>query len=185
MNPPLPDVGLPRGVASASQGPVEVHFDGACEERGGQRVAAWGYTLEGAGLRHEDFGLAVPPGDARATNNVAEYVGAICALEWLARNGYAGEVRLAGDSQLVIRQMTGEYRVRAPGLQPYHDRLEQLARSFRTVEFRWVPRAVNARADALSKQGIELGNPREGRPRPARAAGLDPGYHDEAGRAGR
>ncbi len=157
MTRPLEDRELPRGLASPPAGPVDVHFDGACEEVGGRRVAAYGFTLEGAGLRHEDHGLAVPPGHARATNNVAEYVGAICALEWLVRHGYTGEVRLIGDSQLVLRQLTGEYRVRAEHLAPYHERLVQLVRSFRQVTYAWVPREENRRADELSKRGIELG----------------------------
>lgn len=159
MSPALDDRELPRGVAALPTGPVLVHFDGACEELGGRRVAAYGYTLEGAGLRHDDFGLAVPPGHPRATNNVAEYVGAICALEWLVRHGYDGEVRVVGDSQLVVRQMRGEYRVRAEHLRPYHERLSQLARSFRRVEYAWVPRDENVQADALSKRGIGLGSP--------------------------
>jgi len=156
MSERVNDRDLPRGVAAPS-GPVHVHFDGACEEAGGKRIAAYGYTLEGAGLHREDFGLAVPPGHLRATSNVAEYVGAICALEWLQAQRYVGEVRVSGDSQLVIRQMTGAYRVRAEHLRPYHERLLQLARSFRSVEFRWVPREENVRADELSKLGVEGG----------------------------
>jgi ribonuclease HI len=60
-----------------------------------------------------------------------------------------------GDSQLVIRQMNGEYEVRAEHLKAYHDWLAQLARSFPKVEFRWVPREENAMADALSKRAVE------------------------------
>lgn len=158
------DRDLPRGIASGPVGPVQVYFDGACEEIRGQRIAAYGYTLEGGGLRHEDFGLAVPPGHPRATNNVAEYLGAICALEWLVRQGYSGPVRLAGDSQLVVRQMTGEYRVLKEHLVPYQERLKQLAGQFAQVDFVWVPRAENSRADELSKRGLELGvRPREAR----------------------
>ena len=156
MSSPLDDRELPRGVASPSAGPVQVHFDGACEAVEGRRVAAYGYTLEGGGFHHEDRGLAVPPGHPRATNNVAEYVGAICALEWLARAGYSGDVVLNGDSQLVIRQMTGAYQVRKEHLVPYYERLLQLARGFQSVEFRWVPREENVRADALSKRGLAL-----------------------------
>jgi ribonuclease HI len=163
MSPPVDDRDLPRGVAAPPSGPVEIHFDGACEEERGVRIAAYGYTLEGAGLRHEEFGLAVPPGHPRATNNVAEYVGAICALEWLLARGYSGDVRLRGDSQLVVRQLQGEYRVRTPHLLPYHERLRQLIGSFRHVTVDWVPREQNTRADELSKRGIDLGRP-QGRP---------------------
>ena len=151
---PVDDRALPRGVSAAPDGPVEVHFDGACETIGGRRVAAYGFTVEGPGLRHEDRGLAVPPGHERATNNVAEYVGAICALEWLSMHGHVGEVRVVGDSELVVKQMTGEYRVRAEHLEPYHERLAQLARGFRKAEFVWVRREENSRADDLSKEAL-------------------------------
>ena len=185
MTRPLEDRDLPRGLASPPADPVVVHFDGACEEVGGRRVAAYGYTLDGAGLRHEDYGLAVPPGHPRATNNVAEYVGAICALEWLVRRGYGGEVRLEGDSQLVVRQMTGEYQVRAEHLVPYHERLVQLARSFRAVRFDWVPREQNRRADELSKLGVALGTSSErGRTDRDRARKARDGPDEPVGRDG-
>lgn len=148
------DRDLPRGIATAPAGPVEAHFDGACEPARGGGVAAYGFTVHGGGFEHEGRGLAVPPFHPRATNNVAEYVGAICALEWLARKAYDGEVLLFGDSQLVVRQMQGEYAVRAAHLRPYHERLRQLERRFRRVEYRWIPREENARADLLSKEAV-------------------------------
>jgi ribonuclease HI len=151
---PVDDRSLPRGVGSVSDEPIEVHFDGACETVRGHRIAAYGFTVSGPGVHHEDCGLAVPPGHERATNNVAEYVAAICALEWLSRAGHAGELTVIGDSELVVKQMAGEYQVRAEHLVPYHGRLEQLARGFRKVAFVWVPREQNVRADELSKQAI-------------------------------
>ncbi len=146
---------LPRGVSTPPAGPVVVNFDGACEPARGGGIATYGFTVRGGGLLHEDHGLAVPPFHERATNNVAEYVAAICALEWLVKSGYEGEVVLEGDSQLVIRQMNGEYEVRAEHLGPYHERLRQLASRFRRVEYRWVPREENVRADELSKMAID------------------------------
>ena len=133
---------------------MEVHFDGACEKSRRGAIATYGYTTSGAGLAHEGRGLAVPPFHPRSTNNVAEYAGAICALEWVVRTGYDGEVIVRGDSQLVIHQMTGEYRVRAQHLKPYQERLRQLSLKFRRVEFLWVPRGENERADLLSKIAI-------------------------------
>jgi ribonuclease HI len=144
---------IPRGVATLG-GAVEVHFDGACAPPKGGGVATFGFHLEGAGFLHEDHGLAVRPSSEHATNNVAEYVAAIRALEWLAKQGYPGDVVLLGDSQLVIRQMREEYEVRAEHLRAYHERLGQLARKFRRVEFRWVPREQNGRADTLSKMAL-------------------------------
>ena len=145
---------IPRGIVAIDPNSVVVHFDGACEPPTGGGVAAYGYVVEGAGLYSEGRGLAVRPFSPRATNNVAEYVGAICALEWLSGQGYRGNVALTGDSQLVVRQMRGEYEVRAPHLRAYHDRLAQLVREFPHVEFVWVPREKNQRADALSKEAL-------------------------------
>lgn len=145
---------IPRGVVAIDPNSVVAHFDGACEPPRGGGVAAYGYVVEGAGLYYEGRGLAVKPFSAHATNNVAEYVGAICALEWLEAHGYRGDVTLAGDSQLVVCQMRGEYEVRAPHLRAYHDRLAQLAERFRHVEFVWLPREKNQRADALSKEAL-------------------------------
>ena len=147
---------LPRGIALPDpSSPVLVHFDGSCQPPGGGGVAGWGFVIEGPGLHFEECGLATRPYSAHSTNNVAEYVGAIRALEQLRSIGYTGEVVVEGDSQLVIRQMNGEYEVRAEHLKAYHDWLGQLARTFRKVEFRWVPREENAAADALSKAAVE------------------------------
>ena len=166
---------LPRGIASVEgSGPVVVHFDGACQPPGSEGVAGWGFVIDGPGLHFEDCGLATRPFSAHSTNNVAEYVGAIRALEQLRAIGYAGELVVAGDSQLVIRQMNGEYEVRAEHLKAYHDWLRRLSGMFRKVEFRWVPREENVAADALSKRAIDeawdtakthrpFGGPRPGR----------------------
>lgn len=150
----MDDREIPRGVATL-EGPLEVHFDGACAPPRGGGIATFGFHLEGAGFLHEDYGLAVRPFSEHATNNVAEYVAAIRALEWLAKQAYPGDVVLLGDSQLVIRQMQGEYQVRAEHLKAYHEHLNQLARRFRRVDFRWVPREQNERADTLSKMALE------------------------------
>jgi ribonuclease HI len=150
----MDDREVPRGVATVS-GPVEVHFDGACEPPRGGGVATFGFHLEGGGYLFEDRGLAVTPYSRHATNNVAEYVAAIRPLEWLTARGYSGDVVVIGDSQLVIRQMRGEYEVRAEHLKAYHEHLGKLAARFRHVEYRWVPREQNVRADQLSKLALE------------------------------
>ena len=160
---------LPRGIASSElSAPVVVHFDGSCQPPAGGGVAGWGFVIEGPGIRYEDRGLATRPYSPHSTNNVAEYVGAIRALEHLRSIGYAGEVIVEGDSQLVVRQMNGEYEVRAEHLKAYHGWLGQLARSFPRVEFRWVPREENEAADALSKRAVEEAWDDAKRHRPAR-----------------
>jgi ribonuclease HI len=148
------DSRLPRGRV-VLQAEVHVHFDGACQPPKGGGVAAYGFTAEAPGLYHEEKGLAVPPWTPRATNNVAEYTAAIRALEWLLAEGYHGSIRVMGDSQLVIRQMQGQYRVRAPHLQEYFTHLRQLVEQFAQVDFVWIPREANGRADELSKEALD------------------------------
>jgi ribonuclease HI len=148
------DPELPRGLVPLDLPKVLVHFDGAFEIVGGRRLATYGFTIDGVGVTTEEGGLAVRPDSENATNNVAEYAGAIRALERLRGFGYNGPVEIRGDSQLVIRQMKGEYQVRAPHLKEYHDRLAQLAATFAHVEWVWVPRDQNRRADALTKEAL-------------------------------
>ncbi len=167
----MDDSKVPRGVVVAELGPVRVHFDGASNSTQGGGLATYGYTIEGAGFDLEDSGLAVSPYSDHATNNVAEYSGAIQALERLRGLGYTGMVEVYGDSQLVIRQMVGEYEVRADHLRSYHDWLEKLARSFARITWTWVPREENQRADALSKQAIAEHAPMAARVRRARGLG--------------
>lgn len=175
----MDDLRIPRGVATGSAEPVEVHFDGACEPARGGGIATYGFTIHGAGFHHEDLGLAVPPFHVRATNNVAEYVAAICALEWLVRAGYTGEVVLYGDSQLVVRQMSGEYEVRAEHLRPYHERLRQLTGLFSRSEIRWIPREENQRADTLSKEAIARARREVGRAPPGKAVRAGAGHSED------
>jgi ribonuclease HI len=168
----MDDRALPRGIATPEPGVVRVHFDGACEPARGGGLATFGYTIEGAGFDLEDGGLAVRPYSEHATNNVAEYAAAIQALERLHGLGYSGPVEVYGDSQLVIRQMRGEYEVRADHLRSYHEWLGRLAQQFASVSWNWVPREQNARADALSKQALAEHAPSAARHRPA--AGAEP-----------
>jgi ribonuclease HI len=154
------DEQIPRGIASFDPGePAVVHFDGACQPPGGGGVAGFGFTIRGAGFDIEDCGLATRPFSEHSTNNVAEYVGAIRALEWLVAQGFHGPVVVRGDSQLVIRQATGEYAVKAKHLEAYRERLLQLAATFASHKFEWVPRDENTEADALSKRALEEAAP--------------------------
>jgi ribonuclease HI len=161
---------LPRGVILPDlTGPVLVRFDGSCQPPGGGGVAGWGFVVDGPGLHFEECGLATRPYAPHSTNNVAEYVGAIRALEHLRAMNYTGDVLVEGDSELVIRQVNGEYQVRAEHLKAYHEWLRTLCGSFRKVEFRHIPREENAVADLLSKRAIELAWTDARRHRPGRA----------------
>jgi hypothetical protein len=73
-----------------------------------------------------------------------------------------------GDSNLVVQQLTGKFRVREPKLRPLLQRVQELAAEFDTVDVQWVPREQNKRADALSM-------------RPLTAAGGGPGIGSKPG----
>ncbi|HXH23581.1 MAG TPA: ribonuclease HI family protein [Dehalococcoidia bacterium] len=89
-----------------------------------------------------------------ATNNVAEYRGLIAGLEAaLALGARRVEVRM--DSELVVLQVIGRYRVRNPKLIPYHRRVLALRSQFDEVVFRHVPRDQNRVADSLANQALD------------------------------
>ena len=88
------------------------------------------------------------------TNNEAEYRGAIAALEAALGLG-AAHVELRMDSELVVRQLTGRYRVRNPRLIPLYKRLLDLRVRFQSVTFRNIPRTGNRLADSLANQALD------------------------------
>lgn len=88
------------------------------------------------------------------TNNEAEYKAAIAALEAALGLG-ASHVDVYMDSELVVRQLTGRYRVRNPRLIPLHGRLLDLRGRFERVTFRQVPRAQNRIADGLANKALD------------------------------
>jgi ribonuclease HI len=153
MTPDPLEAAIPRGQ-TVFPSVARVHFDGACQPPRGGGVATYGFTVDGEPAVYEESGLAVQPWSPSASNNVAEYVAAIRALEWLRGQKFRGTVLLFGDSQLLVRQMQGEYEVRSERLRPYHELLQRLSEGFEEVRFEWIPRTENARADALSKEAL-------------------------------
>lgn len=89
-----------------------------------------------------------------ATNNVAEYRAVIAGLEAAKRQGAEG-VELRADSQLVIRQLEGRYRVKNAGLRPYYEEAKALLESFGSIRLLHVPREKNKEADALVNQALD------------------------------
>jgi len=148
---------------------IVVYFDGLCEPVNPGGVATYGFVAywdDGDGplpLRRESGLVAVGCLGQDATNNVAEYTALIRALEFLAREGLTlADLSVRGDSMLVIRQLQGIYSVSSPRLIPLHARASALLSTFRRAELRWVPRELNAEADALSREAylaFVRGNP--------------------------
>ena len=89
-----------------------------------------------------------------ATNNIAEYRAVLKGIE-RARALGAGEVELIGDSELVARQLTGAYKVKHPSMKPLHAEALASLSGFNSWRIRTVPRAQNARADALVNRALD------------------------------
>jgi len=90
----------------------------------------------------------------RQTNNVAEYQGLLLGLRRAQELG-AEELEVVADSELVIRQLSGAYQVRAPALRELHTEALALLKAFRKVKLVHVPRAENAEADEMSNRAID------------------------------
>jgi ribonuclease HI len=90
----------------------------------------------------------------RATNNVAEYRALLFGIE-RARALGAGEVDLVGDSELVVRQVRGQYRVKDAALRDLHARVGEALEGFERWSIRHVPRDENARADHLVNEALD------------------------------
>ena len=128
---------------------MTINCDGAA--RGNPGPAGAGAIVvdeEGAVLAEVAEGLG------ETTNNVAEYTAVIRGLEEAKRLG-AHEVLLRSDSQLLINQLTGRYRVKAPHLQPLHRRVRALLVGFAKVDLEHVPRERNVEADRLANLGVD------------------------------
>ena len=89
-----------------------------------------------------------------ATNNVAEYNGLLAALQWAVEHN-ARRVHIRADSELLVKQMLGDYKVRNPGLQPLYVRARLLAAELDDVKYEHVRREFNIEADRLSNLGMD------------------------------
>ncbi|ABU82330.1 ribonuclease H [Ignicoccus hospitalis KIN4/I] len=135
---------------------LELYFDGLCEPVNPGGVATYGFVVkEGGKVLCSGKGLVgVGARGDDVTNNVAEYTALIKALECLLEKGLEGaEVVVKGDSQLAIRQLRGEYKVRSPRIAPLYKRAKELLSKFK-AELQWVPRELNEEADALSREAF-------------------------------
>ncbi len=111
----------------------------------------------GAGFVVESDGEVICQGGrflGTCTNNVAEYEALIWGLENVLALGHA-EVLVLADSELLVKQLNGAYRVKNEGLKPLFLRALSLLRKFSAFEVRHIPRAENKLADALANEAMD------------------------------
>jgi ribonuclease HI len=90
----------------------------------------------------------------RMTNNVAEYYGLIAALDYMQSQGIKA-LRIESDSELLVKQMRGQYKVRSPELQPLYERARKMAAALESFRIDHVYREQNREADALANQAMD------------------------------
>lgn len=125
-----------------------IHIDGGA--RGNPGPAAYAVVLERPGHPAvEESGTL-----GTATNNVAEYTALVNALHLAAELGLR-TLDIYSDSELLVKQMAGEYRVKHPDLQPLHREANELRKGFTQVRITHVRREQNKRADALYNEALD------------------------------
>lgn len=126
-----------------------VYTDGG--SRGNPGPAGYGVRVEDtSGDVLAEFHASI----GTATNNVAEYQGLLAALRWARDHGHR-RLKVRSDSELLVRQMRGEYRVKHPGLQPLFVQARLLLAEFAEVRFEHVRRSDNAHADRLANAAMD------------------------------
>ena len=130
-------------------GALRLHVDGA--SRGNPGEAGFGVQVE-AGDGRPLAGLYGYLG--KATNNVAEYQALLHGLRFALERG-AREVEVFSDSELLVRQVEGRYRVKNPGLLPLFREAKALMARFERVRLKHVPREHNREADALANRAVD------------------------------
>jgi ribonuclease HI len=149
VEPPAPPKPKRRTTRSRRPAKARLFTDGGA--RGNPGPAAFGYVLEA-----EDGTVLAAHGETIgiATNNVAEYRGLIAGLA-KAVELHVPEVEVVSDSELLVKQMRGEYKVRKESLQDLALAAARLSRQLAGVEYVHVPRARNELADQLVNQALD------------------------------
>ena len=128
---------------------LTVNVDGGA--RGNPGPAAIGVVVrDSAGEVLEELGERI----GEATNNVAEYRALLKGIELAAAHG-ASDLELVGDSELVVRQVEGRYKVKNVGMKELHDQVRRALRDFDSWSIRHVRRGDNADADRLVNEALD------------------------------
>ena len=138
--------------AHAATPPSSVHvanIDGA--SRGNPGPASYAVVLRDPSGK---IVLELAKNIGRETNNVAEYYALLAALDYATSHDIRG-LRIRSDSELLVRQMQGRYKVKSPDLKPLHERAAKLARQIQYFVIEHVRRELNSDADALANIALD------------------------------
>ena len=143
--------GSERAGDETAGGWFTAHCDGG--SRGNPGPAGYGAVIE------DPAGQVVAELSAylgRRTNNYAEYKGLLAVLEWALANGVR-RLRVVSDSELMVRQMKGRYKVKSAALRPLWEEAQQRALKLEGFEMRHTLRGGNKEADRLANEAMDKG----------------------------
>jgi len=137
-----------EAVIREGGGRAHVYFDGACRGNPGPSAVGW-VIVTGDGIAAEG-GQTI----GRATNNQAEYEALIRALE-VARDYGFDDIDVRGDSELIVRQVRGQWDANDPDLREHRVTVRELLTAFDDWSLEHVPREINDRADELANDALD------------------------------
>jgi ribonuclease HI len=155
-------------------GVLTINTDGGA--RGNPGPAAFAYIIQRDGEPAIEQAGCI--GDA--TNNQAEYTALIRALEHAERLGTSHRLLIHSDSELLVKQMNGDYRVKDEGLKPLYDQARRVVSRFPSVTIRHIPRAQNAWADRLYNAALGRAIKQKAKPKPPAASPRQIAVREEA-----
>jgi ribonuclease HI len=132
--------------------PTIIHFDGASKGNPGRGSAA--------AVLADNSLYKTRTSEKDVTNNVAEFHGLILAIQIAKENGYT-DVEFRGDSQLVVKLITGEYKASNPNMVTLLAHAKEKLKAIPKWTIRWIPRAENAMADRLCNKVLESGEEKQ------------------------
>jgi ribonuclease HI len=138
----------PEATPSAG-GAYRANIDGG--SRGNPGPASYGVVIRDA---RGEVVAKLKKYIGRTTNNVAEYYGLIAALDYAQQHAIRA-LRVESDSELLVRQMQGRYKVKSPELRPLFERARKMAQAFESFRIEHVYRERNAEADALANEALD------------------------------
>jgi ribonuclease HI len=133
----------------AADDELVIYTDGAARGNPGPAAFAFVIKRDGHTLTHSHGCLG------QQTNNQAEYTALVRALEEVVRRGDAKRLTIRSDSELMVKQMRGEYRVKDAGLLALYQEAKKLQRQFEHVAFQHIPRSQNSEADRLCNEALD------------------------------
>ena len=155
------DAGPERKPAAAAS--YRVNIDGA--SRGNPGPAAYGVLIRDA---RGEAAAKLKKYIGRFTNNVAEYYALIAAMDYADAHGIRA-IRVESDSELLVKQMRGLYKVKSPDLQPLYERAQKMSAGFDSFRIEHVFREQNREADALANEALDESEGKPGNPAAAKS----------------